>query len=58
MARHVSLGSAREYTGQQEYHRVVAVLRNVVRADELANLMTAGAAMTENQAIEEALQIR
>jgi tetratricopeptide (TPR) repeat protein len=56
-ARVAVLGVARWYTEQQEYDRVLAVLRGAVGAAELADLMVAGAEMTEDQAIEEALII-
>jgi hypothetical protein len=36
---------------------VLTLLRGAIAADELANLMAVGAAMTETQAIEEALAI-
>jgi predicted ATPase/transcriptional regulator with XRE-family HTH domain len=55
-ARLAALGALpRDYTEQQEYERVADVLNGVMGADALAKLMAAGAAMTESQAIVEAL---
>jgi predicted ATPase len=43
----------RPHAIRQEYDRVVDVLQETIGADEVARLMAAGAAMTEDQAIEE-----
>jgi predicted ATPase/transcriptional regulator with XRE-family HTH domain len=55
-ARLAALGVSQERTGQAEYERAVAVLRNAL-GFELAQLITSGATMTEHDAIEEALRI-
>jgi predicted ATPase len=52
-ARFAALGSPREPFREPEYARVLAVLREALSADTLAKLMASGAAMTEEQAIEE-----
>jgi predicted ATPase/transcriptional regulator with XRE-family HTH domain len=50
------MGSGRRDRDQQpEYDRVLAVLRGALSADVVAKLMAAGSAMTEEQAVEEAL---
>jgi predicted ATPase/transcriptional regulator with XRE-family HTH domain len=55
-ARLTALGALpRDYTEQQEYDRVVNVLRDLVDAGVLAEQMAVGAAMSEDQAIAEAL---
>ena len=53
-ARFVAAGSLRVKGLQQEYDRVLAVLRATLGADSVAELMAAGAAMTEERAAEEA----
>jgi tetratricopeptide (TPR) repeat protein len=51
-----ALGSPRDTLyDRQEYERAMAVLRNAMSSDQLANLMNEGAAMSEEQAIDEAL---
>ena len=50
-ARLAAMGSARAEE-QQEYDRVLNVLGDAVGADALGKLMAAGAAMTEEQAVE------
>ncbi len=50
-ARLAAMGSARAEE-QQEYDRVLNVLRDALGADALGKLMAAGAAMTEEQAVE------
>jgi len=50
-ARIAAMGSARDYVGQQEYDRVLAVLRSAMGADAVENLMSEGEAMTEEQAL-------
>ena len=51
-ARLAAMGSGWHHTDQQEYDRVLAALRDAIGTDEVATLMAAGAAMTEDQAIE------
>jgi predicted ATPase/DNA-binding XRE family transcriptional regulator len=43
--------SPRQYITQQEYDRVISVLRDTMSTDELANVMLAGAAMNDDEAI-------
>jgi predicted ATPase/transcriptional regulator with XRE-family HTH domain len=51
-----ALGSPRDTLyDRQEYERAMAVLRNAMSSDQLANLMNEGAAMSQEQAIDEAL---
>ena len=50
-ARLAAMGSARAEE-QQEYDRVLNLLGDAVGADALGKLMAAGAAMTEEQAVE------
>ncbi len=51
-----ALGSPRDTLhDRQEYERAMAVLRNAMSSDQLANLMNEGAAMSEEQAIDEVL---
>ncbi|MGB8910285.1 MAG: helix-turn-helix domain-containing protein [Candidatus Cybelea sp.] len=52
-----ALGSARSYAEEQEYDRVRARLRDVLGADEVAELMTEGAVMTLERAVDNALEI-
>ncbi|MGA8535254.1 MAG: helix-turn-helix domain-containing protein [Candidatus Tumulicola sp.] len=54
-ARLAALGSPRYLYDQEEYDRVVALVRNRLGASELARLMEAGANMTEDDAIGAAL---
>ena len=54
-ARFANLGSLRQLMDQREYERALAVLRDAMDLAELASLMKAGAAMSEEQAIDEAL---
>ena len=56
-ARLAALGSGRFTVQEQEYDRVLAVLRDAMGAELVANLMADGAAMTEDQAVEEALAV-
>jgi predicted ATPase/transcriptional regulator with XRE-family HTH domain len=53
-ARLASLNVVDWYTEQQEYDRTLTGLRDAIDVAELATLMAAGAAMSEEQAIEEA----
>ena len=51
-----ALGSPRDTLyDRQEYERAMAVLCNAMSSDQLATLMSEGAAMSEEQAIDEAL---
>jgi len=51
-----ALGSPRDTLhDRQEYERAMAVLRNAMSSDQLANLMNEGTAMSQEQAIDEAL---
>ncbi len=52
-----TLETAREYTEQLEYDRVISSLRDLLGADELAKLMDEGRSWTEERAIAEALRI-
>jgi predicted ATPase len=54
-ARISALGSSRWRHQQQEYDGALAVLHETLGADQAAQLMTVGAAMIEDEAIEEAL---
>ncbi|MGB7049455.1 MAG: helix-turn-helix domain-containing protein [Candidatus Cybelea sp.] len=54
-ARFANLGSPRQLMDQREYERALAVLRSAIRFDELASFTKAGEAMSEEQAIDEAL---
>jgi predicted ATPase/transcriptional regulator with XRE-family HTH domain len=55
-ARYNDLGSPRgDLIDQQQYEQALAVLRGAMDSDQLARLMKAGAAMREEQAIDEAL---
>jgi predicted ATPase/transcriptional regulator with XRE-family HTH domain len=56
-ARIAAMGSARDYLAQQEYDRVLAVLRSAMGTDSVANLMSQGEAMTEEQAMKQALAL-
>jgi tetratricopeptide (TPR) repeat protein len=49
-------GVVRWVTGQREYDRVITVLREVLGAEGLADRLAAGALMSEDEAIEEALR--
>jgi hypothetical protein len=54
-ARLADLGSPRSPMDQREYERALALLLGAMGSDKLARDMNAGAAMTEEQAIDEAL---
>ncbi|MFY9886565.1 MAG: hypothetical protein WAL67_04145 [Candidatus Cybelea sp.] len=56
-ARLAAMGSIREQVSQQMRSRVRALLRNALGTDAVVQLMTEGAAMTEEQTVEEALII-
>jgi predicted ATPase/transcriptional regulator with XRE-family HTH domain len=53
-ARRVALGNPQEYGLRQKYDRALIVLRDAIGADELTDLMAAGATMTEDEAIAQA----
>jgi tetratricopeptide (TPR) repeat protein len=54
-ARLANFGSPRMPIDQREYERAVAILRGAMGSDKLASLMNEGAAMSEEQAVAEAL---
>jgi hypothetical protein len=56
-ARYADLGTALEPTDKQEYDRVNAALRTVLPPGELEFTLTRGAAMSEDDAIEDASQL-
>ena len=56
-ARFAALGSPREPFREPEYARVLGVLREAMGIDAVAEFMASGAAMTEEQALEEMLLI-
>ena len=55
-ARIAAMGSARGYVGQLEYDRVLKMLHAAMGVDVVANLMSEGESMTEEQAVNEALR--
>ncbi len=56
-ARLEALDSARDFIEQPQYERALAALRDALGAEELGKAMSSGAAMTEEQAVEEALKL-
>lgn len=54
-ARLNELESLREFTEQQEYEKMLAALRTMFDADEVANLMREGALWNEDRAVAEAM---
>jgi hypothetical protein len=60
-ARLTAMGSARRWIDNPEqepyYHRALAVLRDALGDDTVAKLVAEGAAITEEQAVEEALTL-
>jgi predicted ATPase/transcriptional regulator with XRE-family HTH domain len=54
-ARCAALETRRDKSTQQEYDRVLALLRDALGADAVAKLMAEGTALTEEQAVEETL---
>jgi hypothetical protein len=60
-ARLAAMGSARRWMDSPEqepyYHRALAVLRDALGDDTVAKLVAEGAAITEEQAVEEALTL-
>ena len=55
--RLTALEVTREYTEEQEYDAMLTVLRDVLGADRLAQLMTEGTTWSEDQAVAEAMLI-
>ena len=55
-ARLAAMGSSRLINQEQQYERALEALRAALGSDALAELMAAGAAMTQDQTIEEALE--
>ncbi|MBV9027797.1 MAG: tetratricopeptide repeat protein [Candidatus Eremiobacteraeota bacterium] len=56
-ARLTAIEALRQYTEQQERDKVFAALRDTLGEEQLANLMTEGAAWTEDRAVAEALAV-
>ena len=56
-ARLAALEALREYTEQQEYEKVNAVLRQTFNEDELSRSIKEGRGWTEHQAVAEGLLI-
>jgi hypothetical protein len=56
-ARYADLGNKREPTEQWGYDKLMVKLRELLREDELAPLLAAGATWSEDRAVEEALQL-
>ena len=56
-ARLESLEAVRDFIEQPQYDRALAVLRETLGADALANLMAEGAAATEEEAVDAALAL-
>jgi hypothetical protein len=52
-----TLEALREYTEQQEYDKMIPVLRDALGADEVAKLMAEGSTWSEDQAVAEAMLI-
>ena len=46
-----AMGFAREILGKQQYDRALAVLRDAIGAEPLADLMAESAMLTEEQAV-------
>ncbi|MGA8534116.1 MAG: helix-turn-helix domain-containing protein [Candidatus Tumulicola sp.] len=57
-ARLAAMGSPRHQHEQPEYDQALVVLRAAIDADALVKLMTEGATMTEEQAVEQALTMQ
>ncbi len=55
-AQLAAMGSAQLITQEQEYERVRQTLRDALKPDTLKHLTVVGAAMTQRQAVEEALR--
>jgi predicted ATPase/DNA-binding XRE family transcriptional regulator len=55
---HFTAVALEEYSLQQEYDRALTVVRGAIGADDLTHQMAAGAAMTEDEAIDQARAIR
>jgi two-component sensor histidine kinase len=56
-AAYGSRGEVRQYTERSGYERLIALLREVYSADELARRMNEGASLTEEQALAHAAAI-
>ncbi|MBV8147621.1 MAG: tetratricopeptide repeat protein, partial [Candidatus Eremiobacteraeota bacterium] len=56
-AQYTALGMQREPTEQSGYDKLITGLRETLGADEIARLAADGAAWSEDQAVEEALQV-
>ena len=56
-ARLANLGSARPHAPAQQYDGMLAMLRDALGPDAVAALMADGVSMTQEQAVEEALEI-
>ena len=56
-ARLASMGSARPHAPAQQYVGMLAMLRDALGTDAVASLMADGTSMTQEQAVEEALEI-
>ncbi len=56
-ARLASMGSVRPYAPAQQYETMLGMLRDAMGSDGVARLMADGSTMTEEQAVEEALEI-
>ncbi|HET6275118.1 MAG TPA: helix-turn-helix domain-containing protein [Candidatus Cybelea sp.] len=54
-ARLKEIGSARLFVEQQEYHRVLSVLRESIGEDQLTSLLSRGATLSESEAQSRAL---
>ena len=52
--RIAALGAVRQYLQQQEYDRVMPILRDTIGAERFEDLMVLGSTMTEERAIETA----
>jgi hypothetical protein len=56
-AQYTALGLQRQPTEQWGYEKLMAALRETLSADEIAQLAADGAACSEDQAVEQALQV-
>ncbi|MBV8149445.1 MAG: adenylate cyclase, partial [Candidatus Eremiobacteraeota bacterium] len=56
-AQYTELGMQREPTEQWGYDKLMTALRETLSADEIAQLAAGGAAWSEDQAVEEALNV-
>lgn len=53
-ARTAALGASRHYIEQQEYDRVLTVLRDALGTDKLSKMMAVGALLTDDRALDSA----